>query len=574
MHKPLPFLAAAFCLSVAGLAGIAGCKRSSSVEGSAHKTASSPAPPRQEIQFESVAEESGLHYRWPRQPRPLRNLEAFGTGCAFLDYDNDGWQDILLVGKPDAALFRNTRDGRFENTTATTALAAHQGDWKGCAVGDYDGDGFLDLLLTGYHRLALLKNEGGKRWKDVTRNAGLDSRDRGHWGSSAGFMDLDGNGTLDLVVGHYVIFGPKEKQYCDFGDGVKSGCPPQQYRPEFTELWQNLGGGKFKEVTASSGMKKTNGKALVLAFADINDDGRTDFYIGNDGTPAELMLNQGAMRFRNAGVKSGAAFGTREGRAMAAMGADWQDYDGDGHLDLAVSGFSNESYSLLRNLGQGMFEQNSDVTGIAAPTLLPLGFGTKWLDADNDSWPDLVFANGHVYDKASQINSVLQFRQPLILLHNQAGYLDARVFKDIAPNLGGAFTKPILGRGLATGDYDNDGRMDILVVDYEGEPLLLHNRSQTANHWIMLDLRGAGSNRFAYGAKVVAKAGKRTWVGVVSPASSYLSSSDRRLHFGLGRTQVLDSVTISWPGGKSQKLQGVRADRIVVVKEGKGIVNG
>ncbi|HEY0074206.1 MAG TPA: CRTAC1 family protein [Abditibacteriaceae bacterium] len=551
------------------LACICGCRTTSRV--TEQNSASNPAPDAkiQGIAFEEIAIASGLNFSWPRGPRPLRVDEAFGAGCAFLDWNNDGWQDILLLGKPVAALFQNDGKNRFEDVTAASRLSNIAGDWKGCAVGDYDGDGWLDVLLNGNHSRVLLHNEGGRAWRDVTRNAGLEQRGPNRWGSSAGFMDLDANGTLDLVICHYVIFGPKEKQYCFLGSNkIKSGCPPQTYQPEFTELWKNLGNGRFQNVTQSSGLQKTSGKALVVAFADINDDNKIDFYIGNDGMPADLMLNLGNLKFRNIGIQSGTAFGVKSGVAMAAMGADWQDYDGDSRLDLAVSGFSDEAYSLMRNMGGGLFEQSSHTSGLAASTFKPLGFGTKWLDADNDGWPDLAFANGHVYDAAEHIDSALQFRQPMMLFQNREGYLGERTFVDIAPQLGGAWTTPILGRGLATGDSNNDGRMDVLVVDYEGAPLLLQNTSRTLGHWITFDLRGRGMNRFAYGAKIVARGGGRVWKAYISPASSYLSSSDPRVHFGLGTISTLDSVSIRWPDGQTQQLKNVEVNRVWSLVQG------
>jgi hypothetical protein len=526
----------------------------------------SPAQPVEGICFANVAEAAGLRYRWPQQPRPLRNLETFGCGCAFLDYDNDGWQDILLVAAPHPLLYHNKGNGQFEDVTATTGLDAIHGDWKGCAVGDYDGDGFLDLVLTGYHCLALLKNQEGHHFLDVTTSAGLDPQNRGHWSSSAGFMDLDGSGRLDLVLLNYVIFGPKEPQYCEVKPGVRSGCPPSKYRPEFGELWQNLGNGTFRDITAASGMRHTNGKGLVVAFADVMGNGRMDFYIGNDGMPAELMVNQGGLRFANLGISNGVAYGALD-HALAAMGADWADYDRDGRMDLIVTGFSDESYMLFRALGNGMFEQKSDATGLSGPTYKPLGFGAKWLDMDNDGWPDIVISNGHVYDNVHAIDPLATFRQPLMLFHNEQGHQ----FTDLTPKMGGEIAAPLLGRGLATGDYDNDGRMDFLVVDYEGAPVLFHNSSQTSNHWIKLDLRGAAPNRFAYGAQVLAHSGKEQWVGQVSPASSYLSSSDPRVQFGLGSITTLDSIAIRWSDGHREVLNRVAADRILRIEEGHGI---
>jgi len=311
-------------------------------------------------------------------------------------------------------------------------------------------------------------------------------------------------------------------------------------------------------------MKNTHGKALVLAFADVNNDGRMDFYIGNDGTPAELMGNLGGMRFLNAGEGSGLAYGALA-HPVAAMGADWADYDRDGRLDLAVTGFSDESYSLFHAVGRGVFQLTSDAVGISGPTYKPLGFGTNWLDMDNDGWPDLLFVNGHVYDNVHSIDPLSTFRQPPMLFHNLRG----KQFIDLVPQMGGEVAAPIVGRGSAVGDFDNDGRIDFLMVDYEGAPCLFHNVSQTANHWITLDLRGTGANRFAYGAQVTARSGRELWVGQVSPACSYLSSSDPRVHFGLGQTAEIETLTVRWPDGRRQTFRHLQADRILRLTEGE-----
>ena len=507
----------------------------------------------------------------PLQPRPMRNVEAFGTGCAFLDYDGDGWQDILLIADERAGLFRNVQGKRFEDVSVQTGIAAVTGDLNGCSVADYDNDGDLDIFFTGINKLALLKSDGG-RFTDSTVEAGLNPKNRNHWGSSAGWMDLDSDGNLDLVLLNYVIFGPKEPQYCELTPGIKSGCPPSRYRPEFGELWRNVGG-RFVDVTKSSGFTDTHGKGLVIAFADMNGDGRMEFYIGNDGTPAELMANLGGMKFRNVGEESGAAFGGMPGHALAAMGADWADFDRNGHLDLAVSGFADESYVVLQNAGKGLFKHAGPETGISGPTFKTLGFGTKWLDFDNDGWVDLSFANGHVYDRAEELDALSPYRQPLQLFHNTKAD-SGRFFRDLVPELGGELAKPIVGRGSASGDFDNDGRMDLLVVDYEGPPMLLQNQSETDNHWITLDLRSSGKNPFAYGAKVTAGKGSEKWVGQVSPASSYLSYSDPRVHFGLGAATRLDTLTIRWPSGRKETLKNVAANSHYSVREGQGITRG
>jgi hypothetical protein len=512
-----------------------------------------------------VALLSGVRHRWAQQPRPLRAHETLGNGCAFIDYDRDGWQDILLVDKPRVALFRNLGNGKFENVTAQTELQSIQGYWMGCAVGDYNGDGFLDVLLTGYHRLCLLQNQAGKRWSDVTLQSGLKPDNAGHWSTGAGFMDLDRNGTLDLVLLHYIVFGPKEKQYCERITGLLTGCRPNEYRAEYPELWKNTGQGTFRHLPGSLNPENVSGKALVIAFTDVNRDQLMDFYIGNDGTPSDLMLNKGNLRFKNIGRPSGVAVGAN-GLNVAAMGADWGDYDRDGKEDLAISAFTGETFPLLRSQGSNIWQHAGFETGIAASTLKNVGWGTKWLDMDNDGWPDLAFANGHVFDNAEKLDPLDRFLQPLMLFHN-VGSTVKRRFVDLVPQSQGSIRKPILGRGLATGDYDNDGRVDILVVDYEGEPLLLRNVWRTDNHWITFDLRARGTNQFAYGARISARAGKHLWTKQVSPAGSYLSSSDTRVHFGLGAISSLDNVTINWPDGRRQVLRRVRADRVITVHQ-------
>jgi hypothetical protein len=512
------------------------------------------------VAFRNVAAESGLTFSWPPERKPLTILDAIGGGCAFLDYDKDGWLDILLVTRPHARLWRNEGKGKFTQVTEQAGLQAAQGHWRGCAVGDYDADGAPDVLLTGYKRLALLRNRSG-RFQDVTREANLSPTNRGHWALSAGFMPLGESGRLDLVLVNYVRFGPAEHQYCFLNRGIKSGCPVNHYKPEFPEIWENIGA-RFREAADSAGLGDAHGRAMVVAFADVNGDGRTDFYVGNDGLPAELMINRGNLRFENHGIRSGAAFGPMS-HPIAAMGADFADYDRDGLVDLTVTAFADEQYSLLRNTPNGMFEYKSDEAGLTGPTYRTLGFGATFLDFDNDGWQDIAYANGHVYDNAEAMDPLTTYRQPIQLFHSRPGQ-PGRTFTDLAPDLG--LAQPIVGRGSAVGDYDNDGRQDILIVDYEGVPLLLHNESESSNNWLTLDLRGVEPNTFAYGARIEAKAGSERWTAEVSPARSFLSSSDPRVHLGLGKSVSLDSLAIHWPNGKSQVLNQVKANRILRIQ--------
>lgn len=517
------------------------------------------------VEFRDLAEQLGLSYAWPQKPRPMRNLEAFGTGCAFLDYDNDGWQDILLVGEPTPVLFRNER-GRFTDVSSVAGLSDLTGQWKGVAIGDYDGDGWLDILLTGYRCLALLRNTGNGTFQNVTSDVGLDPENRRHWGSGCGFMDLDNDGDLEIVILNYVVFGPSEPQYCDMGGGRKSGCPPQVYRPEFPELWKNEGG-RYVDWTEQSGLRHAHGKALVLAFADVDGNGLIDFYIGNDGEPAELWINRGELKFDDMGAISGVAYGMT-GNAMAAMCADWGDFDRDGLMDLIVSDFSGSPYAIFRNTGVGLlFNEYSAVVGVRNATLNALGFGGKFVDFDNDGWQDIAFANGHVYDNVEEFDSTTAFRQPVMLFYNQQG----KRFTDLVPFMTPDVGRPILGRGLATGDIDNDGRQEVLVVDYEGPVMLLHNQTRTSNNWVRFDVRGHAPNTFAYGAKVTLKTSRSTCVSFVSPASSYLSSSDLRVHFGLDGEQI-ESVTVRWLSGTRHEFRNLQPNRTYQITEDGEIV--
>lgn len=518
------------------------------------------------VVFEDVAQGLGLTHVWPTQPRPMRTNEAFGCGCAAFDFDQDGWQDILLVADPHPVLYRNFKGAKFIDVTDAMGLKRSGiDDWTGCAVGDYDDDGWLDVLLTGLHRLALYRNLAGQRFEETTVLAGLDPSNHDHWGASAGFMDLDGDGWLDLVVVNYVVFGSNSKQYCELRRGVRSGCPPKEYPPEKGEIWRNTGQGRFELVPSEQGMESTHGTGLVLAFADLDNDGRIDFYVGNDGRNADLLHNVGGMKFENHGVASGLAFG-RELHAMAAMGADWGDFDRDGRLDLAVSNFDRFGFALFRNQGSLSFTDVAAPTGVERATLTRLGFGTNWMDFDNDGWLDLAFVNGHVYDNAGDIDSISTYRQPVLLMRNEHG----KRFFDLVPGLTPDVGRPMVGRGSATLDFDNDGRPDLLAVDYEGPVCLLQNRSQTANHWLKLNLRGTAPNGFAYGARAVGRAGEQVWIAEVSPASSYLSSKDPRIHWGLGPCDKLDSLTIRWPSGRERILRDVAIDQILTIEESAG----
>ncbi len=517
-----------------------------------------PAPAKSTSAWlRDVTAEAGITYRWPELKRsPLSNVETFGAGCAFLDADSDGWLDVLLVGSPACGLYLNRRDGTFRDATAESGLAQIKGNWSGCAVGDINGDARPDLLLTGLNTLKLLRAEAGGRFRDVTLQAGIKP---GGWASSAGLMDLDGDEDLDLVVGQYLELDPYAPRYCELRPGVFSSCTPERYAPQFPRLFRNDGDATFTEVTTDTGLHRSGGKNLALGFTDFDRDGRMDLYFANDGTPGDLFRNLGGLRFENVALAQGVAMGV-SGGTHAGMGVDWGDYDRDGRLDLAVTAFSDEAYAVYRQR-EGDFEQVSTQVGIGDPTYLPLGFGVKWLDLDNDGWLDVAFTNGHIHDNVHLIDNRLTFRQPLQLFANREG----RKFAEVTAQAGSAASRPIVGRGLATGDYDRDGRVDLLAVDYGGAPLLLRNE-QPAGNWLEIELRQPGPNPFAYGARVTVETPQGPLVREVSPASSYLSSSSPVLHFGLGSAASTNRIVVQWPDGSRRILTGVTAGEYLQVE--------
>ena len=538
----------------------------------AGKTVSAPA------RFVDVAEAAGLRYAWQIPgKRPHNILQTIGNGCAFLDYNNDGNLDVLLVG-PRLALFRGDGKGHFTDVTRETGLAALSGHFLGCAVGDVDGDGYDDIYISGYQTGLLLHNEQGRGFRDVTRASGLKPVP---WGTSCAFAEtVPGSGRLDLYVANYVDFDPNVGPLlCDEG-GKMTSCGPRYYKPRTGILYRNDGRGHFTDITEVSGAAKVTGKGLGVAFADFDGSGRPGLAIANDEMPGDLLHPEGkaaSPRFANIAVLSATAYDSN-GNVHGGMGLDWGDYDNDGSLDLFVSTFQNEAKSLYHNEGAGQFNDQSAPTGLGPPTSPYVAFGCKFLDYDNDGWLDLVVANGHVQDNIEEIDANAAYRQPCLLFHNKGSEANEGktgssppTFEDVSNSSGPDLQRKIVGRGLAVGDYDNDGKMDALVVDSEGKPLLLHNQNaKEANggHWLGLRLRGTKSNRDGYGAILTLKIGARTLMRQCQADGSYLSSSDRRIHFGLGSATRIDSLIVRWPSGRVDAYANLPVDRYVTLTEG------
>jgi enediyne biosynthesis protein E4 len=522
--------------------------------------------------FVDEAQERGLSFIFDNGRSPLRQLpETMSGGVALLDFDSDGWLDIYAVqgGKfpppPTAApfgdrLFHNRGDGRFEDATTSSGLAALPGGYgHGVAVGDYDNDGRPDVFVTRWRSYALYHNLGGGRFEDATAAAGLGG-DR-DWPTSAAWGDLDDDGDLDLYVCHYIKWNELHPATCTVLEKPDAGynyCGPRAFPAQPDHVFRN-DHGRFVDVTADAGLVDREGRGLGVVTADLDGDGRLDLFVANDTTPNYFLRNQGGFRLSEEGAMSGLA-ASASGGYLAGMGVAFADFDGDGRLDLAVTNFIDESTTLYHNHGNGIFSDRSAESGLAAPTRLVIGFGLAALDANSDGWPDLAQANGHVAD----YRPTFPYQMPAHFFLN-AGQGKLR---DVSDQAGPFWKVPRLGRGLAVGDIDNDGRIDVIIVS-ENEPLaLLHNQSTAQNHFFVVALEGASSNRDAVGATVAVTAAGKTHVAARFGGGSYLSASDTRLHFGLGTARVADRVEITWPSGRRDSHQGLAADTGYILREG------
>ncbi len=508
--------------------------------------------------FTDVSAKAGINFELGHYGKsPLTILETLGGGAAFLDFDNDGWQDILLVGPGKVALYRNNQDGTFKDVTAGSGLK-QEGVWQGIATGDFDNDGKMDVFLSGYRTCALYKNEGGGRFRDVTKEAGLTS---GLWGSSACFVDVDNDGFLDLYVTHYVKFFPTSQQHCKQG-GIDSTCGPTNYDPEIGTLYHNNKNGTFTDETVKRGLGDAHGNAMGVAIADYDGDGKIDIAVANDQLPGDMYRNKGNGYFENTGLSTSTAYDV-DGKAHAGMGIDWADATSANRFDLIVTTYQHQPTSLYFQTAPGLFADSCYSAGIGQPTVNFVGFGVKFLDYDNDGLMDIAIANGHAVDNIAKTDSTTTYKQSPQLFKN----IGAGKYEEASKLGGPAFQNPIVGRGLAVGDFNNDGRTDIILMDIEGRAQLLQNDLKTENHWLTLKLKGVKSNRDGIGSVLTITANKRTWKQIVSTTGSFLSASDVRPHIGLGGAKKADKIEILWPSGKKQTLTNVPGDGILEVTE-------
>jgi hypothetical protein len=501
--------------------------------------------------------------------------ETMGAGVALFDYDNDGRLDLFLVnGAPIREsmhkgeipqksapkywnrLYHQKPDGTFEDVTEQAGLQG-AGYGMGVAVGDYDNDGHEDLFVTAYGGNKLYHNNGDGTFTDVTEKAGVAGSG---WSTSAAWVDLDGDGRLDLVVLRYVEWDFNDVWCGERKEGYRAYCQPDVFPPITPLVYHNDGNGHFTEVGDRIGISKP-GRGLGIAVADYDRDGHIDVFVANDSMREFLYRNKGNGAFDEVGLTSETAV-DGDGHTYAGMGVDFADYNNDGFPDLIVTDLANQRYALYQNNGDGSFTYNSLASGLGKMTALHSGWGVRFLDYDNDGWKDLLIAQGHDLDTIELTSPNLRYREPVLLARNTG-----HGFQDVSAESGEVFARPWVGRGLAIGDIDNDGRIDAVVTTNEGPVHILMNKTATQNHWMTLELVGHRSNRDAIGAevKLVTPAGAQ--FATVTTASSYLSSSDKRVHFGLGPQTEAQGIEIRWPSGIVQKLAHVRGDRIVRVDE-------
>jgi enediyne biosynthesis protein E4 len=528
----------------------------------------------QTVQFRDITAQAGIHFVHNNAAFGKKWLpETLGAGCAFIDYDNDGYPDILLVNGEDwpgrakapstLKLYHNNRDGTFTDVTRKAGLALSMFG-MGVAVADYDNDGHDDLFITALGQSRLFHNNGNGTFTDVTKSAGM-------WGpnelsTSAAWVDYDRDGKLDLVVANYVQWSQQTDIYCTLDGAHKSYCTPESYKGASARVWHNLGGGKFEDATQKTGLSDPTSKSLGVAILDYNGDGWPDILLANDTQPNKLYLNKQNGTFEEKAVAAGIAF-SEDGVARAGMGVDTGDYDRSGRPSLMITNFANQMISLYHNEGNGLFVDEAPRSEVGRNTLVTLGFGCFFFDYDNDGWPDIFVADGHIENEIERVQKRVSYAEPPHLFRN----LGAGKFQEVTAQMGTAFASAKVGRGAAYADIDNDGALDVLVTTNGGRPWLFHNEGQT-KHSLRMKLVGTKSNRDGIGAVVrVTSGGAKQWQ-MLRSGSSYLSASELVLTFGLGSAAKADAVEIQWPSGQVDKLSAVAGDQTVTVEEGKGVV--
>ncbi len=495
-----------------------------------------------------------------------------GPGCAFIDYDNDGWPDILLINGeswPGHAgphstpkLYHNNHDGTFTDVTAKSGLAVPMFG-LGVAIGDYDNDGYDDVFITALGQSHLFHNNRNGTFTDVTKSAGM-------WGpnefsTSAAWVDYDRDGKLDLVVSNYVQWSIQGDLFCTLDGTHKSYCTPESYKGSSARLWHNLGNGKFEDATEKAHFFDNTSKSLGVAILDYDGDGWPDIFLANDTQPNKLYLNKHDGTFEEKAVPAGIAF-SEDGIARAGMGVDAGDYDHSGRSSLIISNFANQMLSLYHNEGNGLFVDEAPSSEVGRATLITLGFGCFFFDYDNDGWPDILVADGHIEDQIEKVQKRVSYNEPPHVFRNLGG----GKFIEVTQSLGAGFAAPRVGRGAAYADINNDGALDVLMTTNGGRAYLFRNEG-TTNHSLRIKLVGTKSNRDGIGALIRVASGEVKQSKMVRSGSSYLSQSELVATFGLGPREKADTVEIQWPSGQAEKLTNINAGQTITVEEGKGI---
>jgi hypothetical protein len=575
---------------------VSGCKRQSEnpSETSAPKqTAVPPAPAQQPpvaeaakapvrpsgpVQFTDITSSAGIRFKHNSGAFGKKYLpETMGSGVCFLDYDNDGWQDILLInsmdwpghasGKSFPALYHNNKDGTFTDVTRQAGLAVEIYG-LGCAVADYDNDGKPDIYITTVGTNHLFHNLGNGKFADVTAKAGVG--DPG-FSASAVWFDYDKDGKLDLFVAHYIEWSIATDQYCTLDNKNKSYCTPQTYKGQGATLFHNRGNGTFENVTAKAGLNDSTSKSLGIAVLDYDNDGWPDLFVSNDTEPNKLYHNNHNGTFTDVAVAAGIAY-SEAGTVRAGMGTDAADYDNSGFPGLLIGNFTNEGLALYHNDGSGLFTDDAQSTGIARISTRSLTFGTFFFDYDLDGLADILAINGHVSDDISLVQPNVRYAQAPHLFRN----LGKKKFEEVTAKVGSALQKPVVGRGAAYADIDNDGDLDLVIMANNGTARLLRNENGNQNDVLRVKTVGTRSNRDGVGAKVAVKTSTGLHVfEMVKTGSSYLSQSELPLTFGLGKPQdgKTASITIEWPSGKKDLIPDVKPNQFLTVQEGKGIIS-
>ena len=530
------------------------------------------------VKFIDIAQSVGIDFRHDNAASSEKYLiETMGSGCGWIDYDQDGLLDLYLANgaatrlyKPAhplrSALYRNNGDGTFTDVTLKAGVGAEGLFGMGVAVGDYDNDGYPDLLVLGYGRCILYHNNGNDTFTDVTARAGV--QNLGRWASSAAWFDYDNDGRLDLVIANYIDWSPEHNFWCgDHGPGMRSYCHPDDYNGEAPTLFHNNGDGTFTDVSKQSGVGLKPGNGLGVVTFDYDNDGWQDIFIASDSMANFLFHNNRDGTFREVGYLAGVAV-SADGLPEAGMGTDAADTTGKGRMDLIVTHLDSQLARLYQNMGDGSFDDATLRSGLGYATFHMSGFGARFMDYDNDGAADIFMANGHVLDNINRYNASVHYAEPKLMFRN----LGHGAFQNVSEDLGRDFQLPRVSRGAAIGDFDNDGDLDILVNNNGERPQLLRNDGGNANHWLEILLIGTRSNRDGVGARVKLSAGDLVLYEQRKGGMSYQSAQDPRLHFGLGKHSIADAIEILWPSGVVTKLAKIQADRIIAIEEGKGLV--